>query len=97
MLEIKQLFDTATSTYTYVLWDDVTRGAALIDPVNTQVVRDSKLIRELNLNLKYLLELPCQDFDLFIPCENPVLNYITSPMVFKFDDGSLEVIMPMRA
>jgi sulfur dioxygenase len=56
MLEIKQLFDTETSTYTYLLWDDVTREAALIDPVNTQVVRDSKLIRKLNLNLKYLLE-----------------------------------------
>jgi len=56
MLEIKQLFDAETSTYTYFVWDDLTREAALIDSVDTQISRDLQLIEKLNLNLKYLLE-----------------------------------------
>lgn len=56
MLEIRQLFDIETSTYTYLVWDDLTCEAALIDSVKEQVERDLRLIRELNLNLKYLLE-----------------------------------------
>lgn len=56
MLEIRQLFDTESSTYTYLVWDELTREAVLIDSVKEQVDRDLKLICELNLNLKYLLE-----------------------------------------
>jgi glyoxylase-like metal-dependent hydrolase (beta-lactamase superfamily II) len=56
MLEIRQLFDSETSTYTYLVWDGLTREAVLIDSVKGQVERDLRLIRELDLNLKYLLE-----------------------------------------
>ena len=56
MLEIRQLFDTETSTYTYLVWDELSCEAALIDCVKGQVERDLKLIYELDLNLKYLLE-----------------------------------------
>jgi glyoxylase-like metal-dependent hydrolase (beta-lactamase superfamily II) len=56
MLEIRQLFDAETSTYTYLLWDVDTRQALLIDTVKGQVERDLRLVGELDLNLKYLLE-----------------------------------------
>ena len=55
-MKIKQLFDPATSTYTYLLWDADSGQAALIDSVKEQVDRDEKLIRELGLNLVWLLE-----------------------------------------
>ena len=55
-MQIRQLFDPTSSTYTYLLWNEQTREAALIDSVREQVERDSKLIRELQLDLKYLLE-----------------------------------------
>jgi len=56
VMKIKQLFDPATSTYTYLLWDADSGQAALIDSVKEQVDRDEKLIRELGLNLVWLLE-----------------------------------------
>ncbi|MCU7959125.1 MAG: MBL fold metallo-hydrolase [gamma proteobacterium symbiont of Bathyaustriella thionipta] len=55
-MNIRQLFDPASSTYSYLLWDEASRNAALIDSVKEQVDRDEQLIRELNLNLRYLLE-----------------------------------------
>ena len=55
-MNIKQLFDPATSTYTYLVWDADSGQAALIDSVKEQVDRDEKLIHELGLNLVWLLE-----------------------------------------
>lgn len=55
-MNIKQLYDQATSTFTYLLWDDATKEAALIDSVKEQVERDIAIIKETGLNLKYLLE-----------------------------------------
>jgi len=55
-MNIRQLFDKDTSTYTYLLWDEVSREAALIDSVREQVERDARLIDELGLNLRYILE-----------------------------------------
>ncbi|QSQ21239.1 MBL fold metallo-hydrolase [Pyxidicoccus parkwayensis] len=52
----RQLFDAETSTYTYLLADETTREAALIDPVLEQVERDSKLLEELGLKLVLVLE-----------------------------------------
>ncbi len=52
----RQLFDAATSSYTYLLADPITRHAVLIDPVREQVERDATLIRELGLNLVWILE-----------------------------------------
>ena len=43
----RQLFDAKTSTYTYLVGDESTRKAVLIDPVLEQVDRDLALIREL--------------------------------------------------
>lgn len=52
----RQLFDAETSTYTYLLADEATREAALIDPVLEQVERDVQLVQELGLKLTVVLE-----------------------------------------
>ena len=52
----RQLFDPQSSTYTYLLADEKSREALLIDPVFEQARRDSALIEELGLKLKYTLE-----------------------------------------
>lgn len=51
-----QLFESESSTYTYLIADKKTREAALIDPVLEMVDRDLKLIEELGLELKYVLD-----------------------------------------
>ena len=55
-MKIRQLFDRNSSTYTYLVWDETTREAAIIDSVREQIERDVQLIRELDLTLKYALE-----------------------------------------
>lgn len=52
----RQLFDYDTWTYTYLIADEKTREAVLIDSVYEQTERDAQLLKELNLELKYLLE-----------------------------------------
>lgn len=52
----RQLFDKESSTYTYLIADTNTRDAVLVDPVVENVERDLKLIRELDLTLRYCLE-----------------------------------------
>ena len=56
MLVFRQLFDPASSTYTYLLGDSVGKDALLIDPVFEQVRRDQALVRELGLQLRWTLE-----------------------------------------
>jgi sulfur dioxygenase len=53
---LRQLFDAASCTYTYLLGDPSTREAVLIDPVVEQVERDAQLVQELGLELRYVLE-----------------------------------------
>ncbi len=53
---VRQLFDRETSTYTYILADEATAEAAIIDPVREQFERDVKLIKQLGFKLKYVLE-----------------------------------------
>lgn len=52
----RQLFDLETSTYTYLLADEATREAILIDPVLEQIERDALLLAELGLTLVYALD-----------------------------------------
>ena len=52
----RQLFDPQSSTYTYLLADELSRQAVLIDPVFEQVRRDTALIDELGLKLLWTLE-----------------------------------------
>jgi sulfur dioxygenase len=41
----RQLFDLESSTYTYLLADESTKEAILIDPVLEQVERDLKVLQ----------------------------------------------------
>ncbi len=52
----RQLFDPETSTYSYLLADEITREAVLIDSVREQLERDTTLLRELGLKLVYAVE-----------------------------------------
>lgn len=54
-LLLRQLFDSTSSTYTYLLADMEQREALLIDPVLEKVERDLQLLDELQLTLKYAL------------------------------------------
>lgn len=55
-MQVCQLFDQDTWTYTYILFDEKTKEAAIIDSVKEQFARDKKYINELGLRLKYALE-----------------------------------------
>jgi sulfur dioxygenase len=56
MLIFRQLFDSNSSTYTYLLADSERGEALLIDPVFEHVRRDAALLRELGLRLSATLE-----------------------------------------
>lgn len=56
MLIFRQLFDTASSTYTYLLGDSSAGEAVLIDPVYEHERRDRALLRELGLRLVATLD-----------------------------------------
>lgn len=58
-LIFRQLFDAASSTYTYLLACPVTRQAVVIDPVFEQHLRDRALIDELGLQLVAALDTHC--------------------------------------
>ncbi len=56
---LRTLFDEVSSTFTYLLADEATREALLIDCVFEQHARDAALIRELGLTLRYTLDTHC--------------------------------------
>ncbi len=51
-----QLFDPASSTYTYVLFDETTRDALIIDPVDAQLERDLATLRQYGLKPAWTVE-----------------------------------------
>lgn len=53
---LRQLFDQQSCTYSYLLVDNSSRSAVLIDPVREQVQRDLAVIQELGANLVWILE-----------------------------------------
>ncbi len=52
----RQLFDIETSTYTYLIADEVCREAVIIDPVKSHVDQYIKLLSELGLSLIYAVD-----------------------------------------
>ena len=52
----RQLIDKTSSTYTYLIADEQSKEALLIDPVTDQIDRDLGLLEELDLRLCYTLE-----------------------------------------
>lgn len=55
-MAFRQLFDPASSTYTYLIADDATHEAVIIDPVAEQTGRDLELLHDRGLKLLYTLE-----------------------------------------
>ena len=53
---LRQLFDPPSSTYTYLLADESSRQAILVDTVFEQSKRDAALVEELGLKLTWTLE-----------------------------------------
>lgn len=51
-----QLFDTDSSTYTYILFDETTRDALIIDAVDSQIDRDLAVLKASNLRLQWIVE-----------------------------------------
>ena len=51
-----QLFDPASSTYTYVLFDAASRDALIIDPVDEQIERDLEVLKTYGLKLLWTVE-----------------------------------------
>lgn len=52
----RQLIDARSWTYTYLLADEESKEAILIDPVFEQVRRDTALLHEMGLTLKYTVD-----------------------------------------
>ncbi len=55
-LHFKQLKDSESSTFTYILWDSKSKESVIIDPVLSQFKRDIQLIDELGLKVKFIFE-----------------------------------------
>lgn len=55
-LVMRQLFDQETWTHTYLLFDSDNGEGIIIDPVKEKSARDISLLKELNVDLKYVLE-----------------------------------------
>jgi len=72
----RQFIDPETSTHTYLLADESTREAVLIDPVLEQYDRDRTLLDELDLNLRYTLETHVH------------ADHITAAALFRKEQGS---------
>ncbi|KAL5962043.1 Persulfide dioxygenase ETHE1 mitochondrial, partial [Taenia solium] len=51
----RQLFEPISSTFTYLIGDASSRRAVLIDPVLETVQRDAKAVRELDLDLRFVI------------------------------------------
>lgn len=56
MLEIRILFDRSSCTFTYLVYDPLSKDALIIDPVIDHHDRDLTVIKELHLNLKYIFD-----------------------------------------
>jgi glyoxylase-like metal-dependent hydrolase (beta-lactamase superfamily II)/rhodanese-related sulfurtransferase len=76
----KQLFDPISSTYTYLIADDASHEAVLIDPVIEQVERDLQVLREHGLVLKHVLETHVH------------ADHITASLALKQATGSQTVV-----
>lgn len=76
----RQLFDQQSFTYTYLLADEESSEAILIDSVFEQERRDLALLKELKLNLRYVLDTHCH------------ADHVTGAWLLKKQTGSKIVI-----
>ena len=55
-LIFKQLFERESCTYTYLIADSETKETEIIDAVDIMIERDTALLKELELDLKFIIE-----------------------------------------
>lgn len=55
-LPLRQLFDEASCSFTYIVWDRAGGDAVIIDPVLEQVERDSAVLAQHGLTLRWAIE-----------------------------------------
>jgi glyoxylase-like metal-dependent hydrolase (beta-lactamase superfamily II)/rhodanese-related sulfurtransferase len=55
-MQTLQLFDPASSTYTYLLWCTASLDAIIIDPLDTHMARDFAALQQHGLRLRYVVE-----------------------------------------
>lgn len=55
-ISIRQLFEKESSTYTYIVYDNKSLDALIIDPVKETLERDLRIIEELGLSLQWCIE-----------------------------------------
>ena len=53
---LRQLFDNETSAYTYVVADETTKTACIIDPVKNKTPHYIQILKELNVKLVLALD-----------------------------------------
>ena len=56
MKDLTQFFDETSFTYTYVLFDEPTKEATMIDPVDTHLNDYLNFINKNQINLRYVIE-----------------------------------------
>jgi sulfur dioxygenase len=56
MKDLTQFFDETSFTYTYVLFDELTKEAIMIDPVDTHLNDYLNFINKNQINLRYVIE-----------------------------------------
>jgi len=78
----RQLFDAASSTYTYLLADEKTHEGVLVDPVFEQHARDMALVRELGVKLVMTIDTHCH------------ADHVTGAWLMKHDLGSRIALSP---
>lgn len=80
MKNVRPLLDLVSNTLTYLLIDNNTQSAILIDPVLENAERDLKLLKELGLTLRYTIETHIH------------ADHITALDVLRHETGSIGVV-----
>lgn len=89
----QQLFESSSSTYTYILADSQTLDGIIIDPVLETVERDHKLLKEMGIKLRYI-------FDTHVHADHITGSYhlaeLTNAQIAMNAITNVEVDLPLK-